>query len=84
MPEAEMGVMWPQAMTIALESRREEEGILSWSLESEFSHANTLILAQWWWFQASVLLYWWRINLCCYEPQICGNSSCGRRLIHKC
>jgi len=29
MPEAEMGVMWPQAMTIALESRREEEGILS-------------------------------------------------------
>ena len=57
MTEAEMGVMWPQAMTIALEYRREEEGILSGSLESEFSHANTLILAQGWWFQTSVLLY---------------------------
>ena len=48
MTEAEMGVMWPHAMTIALEYRREEEGILSGSLESEFSHANTLILAQGW------------------------------------
>lgn len=46
MTEAEMGLMWPQAVTIALESRREEEGILSGSLESEFNLANILILDQ--------------------------------------
>lgn len=84
MIEAEMGVMWPQAMTIALESRREEETILSWSLESKFSHANTLSLAWWWWFQTSVLSLLSQINLYCCEPQIFGNYSCGRRLIHKC
>ena len=48
MTEAEMGMMWPQAVTIALDSRREEERILSGSLESELNHANTLILAQGW------------------------------------
>lgn len=48
MTEAEMGMMWPQAVTITLDSRREEERILSGSLESELNHANTLILAQGW------------------------------------